>query len=638
MNRFLEKKGEYLEKYITILNILRLFQKNIELVFEKLGYKIREISKNLVADLNKSNLNIKDILEFLWKIVLYNQFHDILPGSSIPEVYIDYEKDLNQIKLFAKILKDICYCSSLKLYLLNEEIKKLMQDKNSLIPIIIFNPLSWTRNEVIELNLGNINKGCIRDLDGNIVSTYIYKDNNNNDNYIAKTFVKNIPPLGFKFLFFDFNCENSINEKNGVNLYEDIKSKNIIIENENLKIEIDKRTGYISKFYLKEENLQLLSSLANRILIFEEKQNSDAWNIDPKYEQNKIEYNEELYELNILEKTPLCCSIEIKRKVSNSLFIQRICLEKYSKILKLSMDIDLKDSHWLIKLDFPTNLKSNNLISEIPYAVIERSISPLTKLDAARWEHSCQKFVAVYDSEKNISCLLANNGKYGVNSKLNEKGLVIIRPTIVRSAIFTLYAKETIFVNRSPDGKLDSKMPKFTDLECHKDIKFYLMFGRGTIFDNNSWKMAYELNFPITELIDLNWNNKYQLLKNLINNEIINVENTIKSLNLNGFLIISHKNIQIGALKIFENEDLMSEDFSFIIRIIERSGIELQNASIEFNLPSNLKIFKIEEVNLLELPIEDKSFSNIIHLNNNKIYFSIKPFEIKTLKIIILKI
>jgi len=114
-NRDCENILEYLEKYITILNILRLFPKNIELVFEKLGYKIREISKNLVADLNKSNLNIKDILEFLWKIVLYNQFHDILPGSSIPEVYIDYEKDLNQIKLFAKILKDICYCSSLKL-------------------------------------------------------------------------------------------------------------------------------------------------------------------------------------------------------------------------------------------------------------------------------------------------------------------------------------------------------------------------------------------------------------------------------------------------------------------------------------------------------------------------------------------
>ena len=53
---------------------------------------------NAIATLTLDHSYPKDDLEQAWKKVLFNQFHDILPGSSIPQVFVDANRDWESAK------------------------------------------------------------------------------------------------------------------------------------------------------------------------------------------------------------------------------------------------------------------------------------------------------------------------------------------------------------------------------------------------------------------------------------------------------------------------------------------------------------------------------------------------------------
>ncbi|MHA1339070.1 MAG: alpha-mannosidase [Promethearchaeota archaeon] len=658
-NRLCENRLEEIEKFSSILSLINAFpsnKKDLVNIFKLYGLDIEKNGQNLVADINKQNIHIRGILEFLWKTTLYNQFHDILPGSSIPEVYKDYDKYLAQIMSFFQVLNKISILSSLTI---NLEMQKIIKQNLNYTPIIIFNPLSWNRKGIVEIELGNKNKGILRTIEHQPISTYIVKDFWNDNKFVALAYVEDIPSVGIKYLVFDENSDspnkikeeesdvkviindnlinsNNINTSNEDNIF----NEKIILENNYLRVSIEKSTGLISEIYSKTENYQILNNPANKLLIFEEKKHTDAWNIDPDYEENEIQYDINDFNLKIIENTPIRSTVEIKRKISKSIFIQRISLKKNSDMLFLSLDVDMKDSQWLVKLDFPINLKTNKLVSEIPYAVIERNIKPLTKLDAARWEQCCQKFITIYDETQDISLLIANKGKYGVNAKLDKKKYVSIRPTIVRTPKHTGYAKETIFVERAPDGGLNPNMPQYCDLEFHKNICFGLIVHRGKWSEKNSWKSAYELNFPL----------KYKFEERITNDEIkfifkensCNIKNDLLELNFNNtstdshsFVSITPENIQIGAIKFYEDERDPFNPSSLILRLIERSGFDTNNVNIMLNFSPNLKIKEVKEINLLEFHDKITEQANISFNNKsiNKINLSLSAFEIKTIQI-----
>lgn len=573
-NRTCENKIESCEKFITILKSLGVMD------LEFLQSKIEEI----------------------WKIILYNQFHDILPGSSIPEVYLDYDKDYEKInKIFDQIYEKILYY-----------VKNIINFNNQYgDPYIIFNPLSWSRNSIIEINLGNKDHGVFRNNIGKIIDSNIIKSNSTGSTGIV--FANNIPPMSFDIIYFDSNLQTT--NDIGRNMKIDHDNNSYILENKFYIVIIDENTGWIKEIIFKGINKNILNGLSNRVLIFEEKKHTDAWNIDPDYQNNLLIYNENEKTIKILEENPIRCTIEISRYIKNSLFIQRIGLIKDSPQISLSMDIDLKDIQWLVKLEFNTNLQTNILTSEIPYSYIDRTIKPTTKLDKARFEHACQKFVSIYDVQKDIGMTLGNNCKYGVNALLGNEDNVILRPTVVRSPKFTGYAKETIFVNRAKDNGPDSSLPRYTDIEFHKNIQYCLQIHKGD-WRNNAWQLPYELNYPIES-----W--KIIMDKNRTSS-VDNIDNPSLPYS---FLNINPSSVICGALKVWEDNNESNGFSTFIIRLIERKGIKSKTI-LEF--PPNFNVSNAEVIDLLELNIDP---NQPVKIMGNKIELEIKPYEIITLKI-----
>src|SRR5690606_6033481 len=77
-------------------------------------------------------------LEEAWKLLLLNQFHDILPGSSITEVYQDAERDYGTIQELAAKAQ----------WRHLDPLVKAIDTTGEGTPIVVFNTLSWVRSGV----------------------------------------------------------------------------------------------------------------------------------------------------------------------------------------------------------------------------------------------------------------------------------------------------------------------------------------------------------------------------------------------------------------------------------------------------------------------------------------------------------
>lgn len=546
--------------------------------------------------------------EKCWKTILYNQFHDILPGSSIPEVYVDYEQDLEEINNFFEV-----------------QIEKLSKTiisgvdigENSGIPIVIFNPLSWDREDVIKIDIGDHRNGILRDNEGRKLETEIVPaawltdgpDEERNTMLLSN---HGLPAFGIDVVYFNVEDADVASDDGDSDLNLAEENDFYLLENQYYKITISRSTGYISKLILKDGDVNVLNGESNVIRVFEDSEHADAWNIDPEYMDHLVDYDITDCQIEAFEDNGVRKCVKVTRKIEDSTFIQYIGLERASKLIILSMDIDMRNSRRMVKLEFNTDLKTNRTSSEIAYAYIDRTIEPTTKLDKARWEQNHQKFVSVYDEQVDLGITVVNNCKYGYNALKNTDGGVLLRETVLRTPKCTGYAGETIFVNRAPDGGLDPNMPSFADMETHHNITYGLCVHKGEWRDG-SWKHAYELNLPhCTKMIGRVPSEKGSF--------------AIKELPYS-FVDISPSSVQIGAIKVAEDEEDLKNPKQYVLRLIERTGTETE-ARLKFD--KNIKITTAEELDLLEI---NQMNSDVELADRNIITVGIAPYEIKTIRI-----
>ncbi|MFM7438294.1 MAG: alpha-mannosidase, partial [Snowella sp.] len=141
-----------------------------------------------LATIILDNLNFpypKMELEAAWKKVLFNQFHDILPGTSISEVFTEANRAWREVetttqKIITNSLKAIASQIILP--------KPPYPDAQ---PIIIFNALNWRRSAVVSCPFPAANWG-ICDLEGEVLPTQISTDNR------LLFFAENVPAIGYR--------------------------------------------------------------------------------------------------------------------------------------------------------------------------------------------------------------------------------------------------------------------------------------------------------------------------------------------------------------------------------------------------------------------------------------------------------
>ncbi|HME52402.1 MAG TPA: glycoside hydrolase family 38 C-terminal domain-containing protein [Candidatus Lokiarchaeia archaeon] len=524
-----------------------------------------------------------------WKAVLFNQFHDILPGSSIWEVYEDAFQDYEAAKT---------------------SLEALMQDALTFIAarsisgvtgniLACFNALSWSRSEIIEIPGTMLTQSEFPA--GELVENGRAQkiENHGSTSYLipleaGPTCVKNV----------SIDDINNKSEANGIPdpaLRIDDRDGEIIMENFFLAVKIDKITGYVTSIYHKQSGLEGLDGPANRIMLFgDDPKKFPAWEIEKGYEKKQVPFDEKCTNMEIIEQGPLRCAVEVMHVHDQSKFIQRISLQAHDDLLRFSIDVDWHEQKTLFKLAFPVAIKGDQVVSEIPYACISRPVIPRTDREKARWEYNCQKWLDISDGSAGFG--LINDCKYGFNMAGYE-----LRFTVLNSPEYAGPAKETVFINKN-----DPKRPKYVNQGLHEDIKYAIHLHAGT-WQEGTWKKGIEFNNPL-------------MVQPLETNETASA--AMEPQDVTSFLSCTPVNVVASVFKVHEDEKNLASPRELVIRVVELAGRGPVDACVI--LPGFVSIVDATEVDLLELSERNPG---TVQASGNQVVFPIGAHEIKTIKV-----
>ena len=403
----------------------------------------------------------QQLIEIAWKKVLFNQFHDILPGTSIPEVFIQANRDWEAaIEIGESLLKTAlsAIASSIKL-------PKAPQPDAK--PIIVFNSLNWERSQEV----------TIEDevLANNDLDFWITKEQGR-DVVISRRqhgkklafLANNVPGVGYCLYWLCWTSKRGDAQRERQRDREKFE-----LINDRLKVIVNSLTGNLDSIVNRENNFEILSGQGNQLQAFKDKgQYWDAWNIDPEYEQKRLS-DPELESIEWIE-AGLTQAIRVVKKLNKSTFTQDYILEKGSDILKIANKVDWQETHVMVKAAFPLTLKSDTATYEIPCGTITRTTKPQTEAEKARWEVPALNWADITEQKQNYGVSLLNDCKYGYDAKPN-----LLRLTLLRAATW-------------PDPQSDKRIHRFT----------YAIYPH-----KHSWQKAqtvrkgYELNTPLQTII-----------------------------------------------------------------------------------------------------------------------------------------
>ncbi|MDB9539697.1 alpha-mannosidase [Anabaenopsis tanganyikae CS-531] len=404
-------------------------------------------------------------IEKAWKQVLFNQFHDILPGSSITQVYQDALPEWQQVEAVGtKILQESL------LAIASQTILPPPPHPES-EPIFIFNALNWQRSEVVCVTLPESHpQWQVYNLSGQPITSQISADRK------LLFLAPEIPPVGYRIFWLSPTSPTP----------QSPNTPDWTLENEFLRVIINPDTGDLSSVFDKTHQREILTGAGNQLQAFKDSgQYWDAWNIDPNYAQHPLPPTQ-LKSLAWLDQGLVQSRVRVVRQLGKSEFCQDYILQAGSPLLKIASTVNWQENQVMVKAAFPVNVEADFATYEIPCGVIRRPTQPQTPAEQAKWEVPALRWadltgetqvnvnnVNIYVNIYGVSLL--NDCKYGYDSKSNQ-----LRLTLLRSPNW-------------PDPKTDRGLHEFT----------YALYPHGGSWETaNTVQRGYELNIPLQVVIN----------------------------------------------------------------------------------------------------------------------------------------
>jgi alpha-mannosidase len=360
-------------------------------------------------------------LETVWKKILFNQFHDILPGSSITEVFDDANRAWEEAMQVGREVMERA------LNTIARQIALPPPPHPDAKAIVVFNPLNWERSNVVTVVFQAMQQEKwsspgiqIFDMQGQAIQAQIdYRDVAGKTFWTASFLAKNVPAVGY-CCFWLCPAPSQIEK-----LLDHVVTEQFLMENEFLRVAVNHRTGDLSSVFDKVKQYEILNGPGNQLESFHDSgQYWDAWNIDPEYVQHALPPTKLVRLYHTIQRTSEIC-IHVERKVGQSTFLQDYVLQKGSPILEIRTRVDWRERNVLVKAAFPLNLKADYATYEIPCGVIERTTKPESDREKAQWEVPAMHWADLSDGNYGVSLL--NDCKYGYDAKPNQLRLTLLR-------------------------------------------------------------------------------------------------------------------------------------------------------------------------------------------------------------------
>ncbi len=330
-----------------------------------------------------------------WEGVCLNQFHDIIPGSSINAVYRESQEQYAALQAAGEAAR------AAALSVIGTKIGGA---------VVVVNPTGFERSDLIYwagmLPAGQRFAGAVRTqlVDGGTLIGGLT---------LAPYSVQGLPVTSdaaddagteLSLLFVEPTC----------------------LENAYIRVELD-TAGDVKRIYDKTAGREVLTlgAVANQFQAFEDRPvNWDAWDIDIFYDDKRF-LAAPADSIRVVESGPLRATLEIRRRILNSSYTQRLSLAYNSPQLDVDTTIDWHERHILLKVAFPVDVLSPAATYEIQWGSVQRPTHRNTSWDWARFETCAQKWVDL--SEGGYGVALLNDCKYGHDIRDNVIRLSLLR-------------------------------------------------------------------------------------------------------------------------------------------------------------------------------------------------------------------
>lgn len=530
----------------------------------------------------------EDTIRAGWDIILLNQFHDIIPGSAIEPVYdqtdLEYAKILSEgTAVREQLLHSLAElhtssdagcatsdagctpsdagctpsdagCTPSDACCATSDAGCATSDADSVTSVFVFNSLGYVRDDVVTVKgtePGRYQEA--EDAQGNRYPVQYDRDGN------LCFFAKQIPSVGF--------CGYVLHgAADGTQAPTDAPGANAAaggltahgpdsetacaqlspwqgrFENEWFCVTFNNKLQ-ITSLIEKDTGCELIKDgdVGNHLVSYEDRpMNWDNWDLDYFYQKKPYEADE-ISPWTIKENGPVRMVICNTLRFSDSTVNQEVILYHDLPRIDFHTTADWKNSHVLLRVNFPTALNATRAAYEIQYGNVERETTSNQSWDSAKFEVCAHKWADL--SEEGLGISLLNDCKYGHSIKNGVLGLTLIK------------------AGTYPNEHADLGRHEFT---------YSIYPHRNRWKDAKTVEMAYNLNVPALSAV---------------------VKGRVDS---RSFVTIDRKNVFFEVLKQAEDGD------GFILRAYENQNCR---GNVTFTLPKQTVC--VQECDLLERPLAE---------------------------------
>ncbi|MBR6646220.1 MAG: alpha-mannosidase, partial [Clostridia bacterium] len=304
-----------------------------------------------------------------WETILLAQFHDVLPGTSIKEVYQDTDK------MYAEVIEK---AESI----IDENITAITNNIKTDGGLWVYNPHSFEYSGYVE--------------------------NNGEYQYVSK-----VPSFGYKVVKPEApKGEIKVTEKS--------------IENRFYKIEFDENANIIS-LYDKENDREVVKdgSILNQLVACDDTSHIeyDAWETGSYIED--VKWNiDDVKNISVINEGGRA-GLLIEREFLNSTIVQKVLVYENDRRIDFPTEIDWHNQHIIVKAMFPVNVHASNATYEVQFGNYERPTHQNTSWDAAKFEVCAHKWADISDGGYGVS--LINDCKYGHSAEDSTIKLTLLK-------------------------------------------------------------------------------------------------------------------------------------------------------------------------------------------------------------------
>ena len=393
-----------------------------------------------IADSNGIASYPRQFINDGWKIILLNQFHDIIPGSSIKEVYEDSKEQYD--KLISEGKAEIA-----------DTLGKIVCTPDG-SALTVFNTFGAERDDVVITDMPAAEHFSIVDADGNVMPWQKSADGR------LVFFAKGVPAKGYKTFSIVHGGESGENT---------VKVENKTIENKFFTVKFDKDMNIASLIHKATGRaVAPEGEVLNKIYAYDDRPfNHEAWDIKVYFDQKYTEIND-VSAVDVTESGPVRTVIKVTRKFLSSTIDQSFIF--YADLPRIDVDytVDWKEKKILLKADFPVDVNATEATYDIQFGNYKRPTHRNTLWDFAQFEVVGHKWVDLSDNSFGLSVL--NDCKYGHDIKDGH-----IRTSLLRCAV-------------NPNSEQDREVHRFT---------YSIYPHAGSVDTSDVVNQGYSLNLPL---------------------------------------------------------------------------------------------------------------------------------------------